>query len=65
MYRMMYKTQGMSPAFMEEVQDIEEFLRYRELVAKGMGFVTEIVNNKLFLYDKGKEFGIYYAEKGE
>jgi hypothetical protein len=62
---MMYKTQGMSPAFMEEVQDIEEFLRYRELVAKGMGFVTEIVNNKLFLYDKGKEFGIYYAEKGE
>ncbi len=61
----MYKTQGMSPAFMEEVQDIEEFLRYRELVAKGMGFVTEIVNNKLFLYDKGKEFGIYYAEKGE
>ena len=65
MYRMMYKTQGMSPAFMEEVKDIEEFLRYRELVAKGMGFVTEIVNNKLFLYDKGKEFGIYYAEKGE
>ena len=65
MYRMMYKTQGMSPAFMEEVQDLEEVLRYRELVAKGMGFVTEIVNNKLFLYDKGKEFGIYYAEKGE
>lgn len=65
MYRMMYKTQGMTPAFMEEVNDIEEFLRYRELVAKGMGFVTEIVNNKLFLYDKGKEFGIYYAEKGE
>ena len=65
MYRMMYKTQGMTPAFMEEVKDIEEFLRYRELVAKGMGFVTEIVNNKLFLYDKGKEFGIYYAEKGE
>ena len=65
MYRMMYKTQGMPPAFMEEVNDIEEFLRYRELVAKGMGFVTEIVNNKLFLYDKGKEFGIYYAEKGE
>ena len=61
----MYKTQGMTPAFMEEVKDIEEFLRYRELVAKGMGFVTEIVNNKLFLYDKGKEFGIYYAEKGE
>ncbi len=61
----MYKTQGMTPAFMEEVNDIEEFLRYRELVAKGMGFVTEIVNNKLFLYDKGKEFGIYYAEKGE
>ena len=65
MYRMMYKTQGMTPAFMEEVNDIEEFLRYRELVAKGMGFVTEIVNNKLFLYDKGKEFGIFYAEKGE
>ena len=65
MYRMMYKPQGMTPAFMEEVNDIEEFLRYRELVAKGMGFVTEIVNNKLFLYDKGKEFGIYYAEKGE
>ena len=65
MYRMMYKTQGMTPAFMEEVNDIEEFLRYRELVAKGMGFVTEIVNNKLFLYDKGKEVGIYYAEKGE
>ena len=65
MYRMMYKTQGMTPAFMEEENDIEEFLRYRELVAKGMGFVTEIVNNKLFLYDKGKEFGIYYAEKGE
>ena len=65
MYRMMYKTQGMTPAFMEEVNDIEEFLRYRELVAKGMGFVTEIVNNKLFLFDKGKEFGIYYAEKGE
>ena len=65
MYRMMYKTQGMTPAFMEEVNDIEEFLRYRELVAKGMGFVTELVNNKLFLYDKGKEFGIYYAEKGE
>ena len=65
MYRMMYKTQGMTPAFMEEVNDIEEFLRYRELVAIGMGFVTEIVNNKLFLYDKGKEFGIYYAEKGE
>ena len=65
MYRMMYKTQGMTPAFMEEVNDIEEFLRYRELVAKGMGFVTEIVNNKLFLYDKGKEFGIYYAEQGE
>ena len=65
MYRMMYKTQGMTPAFMEEVKDIEEFLRYRELVAKGMGFVTELVNDKLFLYDKGKEFGIYYAEKGE
>ena len=65
MYRMMYKTQGMTPAFMEEVNDIEEFLRYRELVAKGMGFVTELVNDKLFLYDKGKEFGIYYAEKGE
>ena len=61
----MYKTQGMTPAFMEEVNDIEEFLRYRELVAKGMGFVTEIVNNKLFLYDKGREFGIYSAEKGE
>ena len=65
MFRTRYKTQGMTPAFMEEVNDIEEFLRYRELVAKGMGFVTEIVNNKLFLYDKGKEFGIYYAEKGE
>ena len=65
MYRMKYKTQGMTPAFMEEVKDIEEFLRYRELVAKGMGFVTELVNAKLFLYDKGKEFGIYYAEKGE
>ena len=65
MYRMMYNTQGMTPAFMEEVKDIEEFLRYRELVAKGMGFVTELVNDKLFLYDKGKEFGIYYAEKGE
>jgi len=65
MYRMMYKSQGSAPAFMEEVKDIGEFLRYRELVAKGMGFATEIVNEKLFLYDRGKEFGIYYAEKGE
>ena len=61
-YRMMYKTQGCGAAFMENVQDREEFLRFRELLAKHMGFTTETVNNKLFIYDKGKEFGVYYAD---
>jgi hypothetical protein len=46
---------------MENVQDRDEFLRFRDLLAKSMGFTTETVNNKLFIYDEGKEFGVYYA----
>jgi hypothetical protein len=46
---------------MENVQDRDEFLRFRDLLARHMGFTTEIVNNKLFIYDEGKEFGVYYA----
>ena len=61
MYRMMYKTQGCGAAFMENVQDRDEFLRFRGLLASHMGFTTETVNNKLFIYDEGKEFGVYYA----
>lgn len=62
MYRMMYKTQGCGAAFMENVQDRDEFLRFRQLLANHMGFTTEKVGNKLFIYDKGKEFGVYYAD---
>jgi|TARA_R110000803_G_scaffold25982_1_gene61903 hypothetical protein len=47
---------------MENVQDRDEFLRFRDLLAKHMGFTTETVNNKLFIYDRGKEFGVYYAD---
>ena len=65
MYRMMYKTQGCGAAFMEDVRDKEEFFRHRELLATGMGFTTELVNDKLYLYDKGKEFGIDYVEEGK
>jgi hypothetical protein len=50
---------------MENVKDKEEFFRHRELLATGMGFTTELVNDKLFLFDKGKEFGIYYVEEGK
>lgn len=62
MFRMMYKSTGMSPAFMENVHDRDEFLHYRELLAKSMGFTTEMVNDKLFLFSEGKEFGVYYAD---
>jgi len=62
MFKMMYKTAGCGPAFMENVKDREEFLRFRALLAESMGFTTEQTNNKLFIYDKGKEFGVYYAE---
>ncbi len=65
MFRMMYKSTGFSPAFMEEVRDKEEFFRHRDLLATGMGLTTELVNDKLFLFDKGKEFGVYYVEKGK
>jgi len=27
-----------------------------------MNFQTQMVNGKLFIYDKGKEFGVYYAD---
>ena len=47
------------------VKDKEEFFRHRELLATGMGFTTELVNDKLYLYNKGKEFGIYYVEEGK
>jgi hypothetical protein len=62
MYRMMYKTKNAAPTFIESVKDKEEFLSHRALLAQNMGFVTEIVNDKLFIYDEGKEFGVYYGD---
>lgn len=62
MYQMMYKSTGCSPAFMEKVRDKEEFLRFRALLAESMNFQTQMVKGKLFIYDKGKEFGVYYAD---
>ena len=62
MYRMMYKTEGCGAAFTENVHDKDEYLRHRALLADHIGVTTEIVNGKLFVYDKGKEYGVYYVD---
>jgi hypothetical protein len=66
MYQMMYKTAGMSPSHMDlckTEEEKEDFLKHRELLARGMDFYTKRIGNTLILYTDREEFGRYYVSK--
>ena len=65
MYQMMYKTEGLSPTYMDLCKTKEskdEFLKNRELLARGMDFYTKREGDTLILYTKNEEFGRYYVD---
>ena len=65
MYQMMYKTEGLSPTYMDVCKTKEskdEFLKNRELLARGMDFYTKREGDTLILYTKNSEFGRYYVD---
>ena len=64
MYQMMYKTVGMGATHMDLCKTEnakEEFLRHREILAKGMDFYTKREGDTLILYTDNEEFGRYYV----
>ena len=65
MYQMMYKTVGMGATHMvlcKTDNAKEEFLRHREILAKGMDFNTKREADTLILYTDNEEFGRYYVD---
>ena len=64
MYQMMYKTEGLSPTYMDVCktkESKEEFLKNRELLARGMD-LYKARGDTLILYTKNEEFGRYYVD---
>jgi hypothetical protein len=67
MYQMMYRTKGMGATHMDLCKtesEKEEFLKHRELLAKGMDFYTKREGDTLILYTNEDEFGRYYVSDG-
>ena len=66
MYQMMYKTVGMGATHMDLCKteaSKEEFLRHRELLAKGLDFHTKREADTLILFTDKEEFGRYYVKQ--
>jgi len=66
---MMYKSYGLGEQdtthLIEKVkthEDVSEFLRLRESLAKNMGYNTKMTKDTLEIYDNNKQIGKYYAE---
>ena len=65
MYQMMYRSVGMSPSHMDLFKTKaakDEFLKNRELLARGMDFYTKREGDTLILYTNKDEFGRYYVK---
>jgi len=65
MYQMMYKTVGMGATHMDLCKsefEKDEFLKHRELLARGMDFHTKREGDTLILYTDNEEFGRYYVD---
>jgi len=65
MYQMMYKTVGMGATHMDLCKsefEKDEFLKHRELLARGMDFHTKREGDTLILYTNKQEFGRYYVD---
>jgi|TARA_E500000318_G_scaffold69201_1_gene64095 hypothetical protein len=62
MYKMYFRKTKEKPHFIEETDDIEDFYIKRSMVMRAIGFHTNLVNNRLFVLNDGKKYGVYYAK---
>ena len=60
----MYKTEGLCNfiRMCVKTKESDEFLKNRELLARGMDFYTKREVDTLILYTKNEEFGRYYVD---